>query len=89
MSDSLSVAELLQQLAERDAMIEQLRGQLAVAQAEIAELKRRLGQNSSNSSLPSRHYGASACHPTASARSSQPPSSSCMSNTTAPHDHTQ
>jgi transposase len=51
-SDSPSVVELLERLAERDAVIEQLRGQLAVAQAEIAELKRRLGQNSSNSSLP-------------------------------------
>jgi transposase len=50
--DSPSVAELLERLAERDAVIEALRGQLAVAQAEIAELKRRLGQNSSNSSLP-------------------------------------
>jgi DNA-binding LacI/PurR family transcriptional regulator len=43
-SDSPSVAELLERLAERDAVIEALRGQLAVAQAEIAELKRRLGQ---------------------------------------------
>jgi transposase len=50
-SDSPSVAELLERLTERDAVIEALRGQLAVAQAEIAELKRRLGQNSSNSSL--------------------------------------
>jgi hypothetical protein len=42
MSDSPSVAELLERLAERDAVIETLRGQLTVAQAEIAELKRRL-----------------------------------------------
>jgi transposase len=51
-SDSPSVAELLERLAERDAVIEALRAQLTAAQAEIAELKRRLGQNSSNSSLP-------------------------------------
>ncbi|MEU8076053.1 hypothetical protein AB0B31_11435 [Catellatospora citrea] len=43
---SPSVAELLEQLkrlAERDAVIEALLGQLAVAQAEIGELKRHLG----------------------------------------------
>jgi len=51
-SDSALIAELRAQLAERDAVIGQLQGQLAVALAEIAELKRRLGQNSSNSSVP-------------------------------------
>jgi len=51
-SDSVLIAELRAQLAERDALIGQLQGQLAVALAEIAELKRRLGQNSSNSSQP-------------------------------------
>jgi transposase len=51
-SESLSVAELLERLAARDAVIEALRVQLMAAQAEIAELRRRLGQNSSNSSLP-------------------------------------
>ena len=35
--ESLSVAELLVRLAERDAVIAQLRGQLAVAVGEIAE----------------------------------------------------
>lgn len=52
MSDSVVVAELRARVAARDAVIEQLQGQLAVALAEIAELKRRLGQNSSNSSMP-------------------------------------
>lgn len=44
-SDSELIAELRAQLVERDAIIDLLR-------AEIAELKRQLGQNSSNSSRP-------------------------------------
>jgi transposase len=47
-----STVELLEQLGRRDALIEDLLGQLATAQEQIAELKRRLGQNSSNSSMP-------------------------------------
>lgn len=60
MSDeSGAVAELREQLAvvlgalaQRDVVIGQLRGELAAAAAEIAELRRQLGQNSRNSSKP-------------------------------------
>ena len=54
-----AVAELREQLAvvlgalaQRDAVIGELRAELAVAAAEIAELRRQLGQNSRNSSKP-------------------------------------
>jgi transposase len=57
--ESAAVAELREQLAvvlgalaQRDAVIEQLRGELATANAEITELRRQLGQNSRNSSKP-------------------------------------
>jgi transposase len=51
-SDSLSVADLLERLAARDAMIAAQARVIEELRAEVAELKRRLGQNSSNSSLP-------------------------------------
>ena len=57
--ESAAVVELREQLAvvagalaQRDAVIGQLRGELAAAAAEIAELRRQLGQNSRNSSKP-------------------------------------
>jgi transposase len=57
--ESVAVAELREQLAvvlaalkQRDVVIGQLRGELAAAAAEIAELRRQLGQNSRNSSKP-------------------------------------
>ena len=46
------LAVVLGALAQRDAVIGQLRGELAAAAAEIAELRRQLGQNSRNSSKP-------------------------------------
>ena len=53
------MAELREQLAvvlaalkQRDVVIGQLRGELVAAAAEIAELRRQLGQNSRNSSKP-------------------------------------
>jgi transposase len=46
------LAVVLGALAQRDTVIEGLRGELAVANAEIAELRRQLGQNSRNSSKP-------------------------------------
>jgi transposase len=51
-SDSPSVAELLERLAARDAVIAEQARIIEELRAEVAELKRRLGQNSSNSSLP-------------------------------------
>jgi transposase len=57
--ESAAVVELREQLAvvlgalaQRDAVIGELRGELAAAAAEIAELRRQLGQNSRNSSKP-------------------------------------
>ena len=57
--ESAAVAELREQLAvvlgalaQRDAVIGELRAELAAAAAEIAELRRQLGQNSRNSSKP-------------------------------------
>lgn len=60
MSDEpAAVVELREQLAvvlgalgQRDAVIGQLRAELAAAAAEIAELRRQLGLNSRNSSKP-------------------------------------
>jgi transposase len=46
------LAVVLGALAQRDTVIEGLRGELAVANAEIAELRRQLGQSSRNSSKP-------------------------------------
>jgi transposase len=46
------IAELRAQLAERDARIAQLMAQVAALTARVAELEARLGQNSSNSSRP-------------------------------------
>lgn len=57
--ESAAVAELREQLAvllgalaQRDAVIGELRAELVAAAAEIAELRRQLGQNSRNSSKP-------------------------------------
>jgi transposase len=47
-----SVVELLERLAQRDALIEVLSAELGVARARIAELEARLGQTSKNSSKP-------------------------------------
>jgi transposase len=51
-SESPSIAELLERLALRDAVIAEQARVIEELRAEVAELKRRLGQNSSNSSLP-------------------------------------
>ena len=62
--ESAAVAELREQLAvvlgalaQRDAVIGELRAELAAAAAEISELRRQLGQNSRNSSKPPSSYG--------------------------------
>jgi hypothetical protein len=46
------LAVVLGALAQRDAVIGELRAELAAAAAEISELRRQLGQNSRNSSKP-------------------------------------
>ena len=56
--------ELLEQLAQRDVLIGQLQEQLAAAQARIAELERRLGQNPRNSDRPPSSEGLAKPAPT-------------------------
>jgi transposase len=51
-SDEPTTAELLERLAQRDELIGQLQAELVAARAEIAELRRQLGQDSRNSSKP-------------------------------------
>lgn len=51
------LAMVLVALAQRDELIGQLRAELTAATAEIAELRRQLGQNSRNSSKPSSSDG--------------------------------
>jgi hypothetical protein len=63
--DSLSREELLAALAERDAVIEGLL-------AEIEQLKRRAGMDSSNSSLPPGSDGPAARAKRAKQRSKRP-----------------
>lgn len=63
------IADLRQKLAERDAIIEQLRTELTTLKAEIASLKEALGRSSRNSSKPPSSDG-----PGAKARPKKPPS---------------
>ena len=51
------LAVVLRVLARRDAVIEGLRGELDVANAQIAELRRQLGRNPHNSSKPPNSDG--------------------------------
>jgi transposase len=54
------IAELRRQLAERDAIIVDLRAELAAARAEIAAREEELGQSSKNSSKPPSSDGPAA-----------------------------